>query len=94
MADVKKGRWTAEIEGDFAVFLIGACFDGSGINASDTLRNDNFRPHRALDALLEWHIRRAGAPEVRNAASRARIILQNFERSQKGPAQLSFLDEV
>ena len=24
MADVKKGRWTAEIEGDFVVFIIGA----------------------------------------------------------------------
>jgi hypothetical protein len=24
MADIRKGRWTAEIEGDFVVFLIGA----------------------------------------------------------------------
>ena len=24
MADIKKGRWTAEIEGDFVVFIIGA----------------------------------------------------------------------
>jgi Monooxygenase af470-like len=23
MADIRKGRWTAEIEGDFVVFLIG-----------------------------------------------------------------------
>src|SRR5690606_8015749 len=78
---------------DQAMFLIGACVDESGINASDTLRNDNFRPHRALDGLLEWHARRAAASEVRSAAARARIILQTFERSQKGPAQLSFLDE-
>jgi hypothetical protein len=27
MADVRQGRWTAEIEGDFVVFLIGARFD-------------------------------------------------------------------
>jgi Domain of unknown function (DUF4188) len=27
MADVKQGRWTAEIEGDFVVFLIGARLD-------------------------------------------------------------------
>jgi hypothetical protein len=26
MADVKQGRWTAEIDGDFVVFLIGARF--------------------------------------------------------------------
>jgi hypothetical protein len=24
MADIKQGRWTAEIEGDFVVFIIGA----------------------------------------------------------------------
>jgi fumigallin biosynthesis monooxygenase-like protein len=27
MAEVKQGRWTAEIEGDFVVFLIGARLD-------------------------------------------------------------------
>ena len=35
------------------MFLIGACFEGSGINASDTLNNPNFRPHPALGALLD-----------------------------------------
>jgi hypothetical protein len=78
---------------DQAMFLIGACVEGSGINVSDTLRNDNFRPHRALDGLLEWHARRAAAPEIRTSAARARTILQTYERSQKGPAQLSFFDE-
>ena len=39
---------------DQASFLIGACFDDSGINASDTLNNDRFQPHPALGALLEW----------------------------------------
>ena len=27
MAEIKRGRWTAQIEGDFVVFLIGARFD-------------------------------------------------------------------
>ena len=27
MAEIKKGRWTAQIDGDFVVFLIGARFD-------------------------------------------------------------------
>ena len=27
MADIKKGRWTAQIDGDFVVFLIGARFN-------------------------------------------------------------------
>ena len=29
MAEVRHGRWTAEIEGDFVVFLIGARFNHS-----------------------------------------------------------------
>ena len=27
MAEIKRGRWTAQIEGDIVVFLIGARFD-------------------------------------------------------------------
>ncbi|MGY6258140.1 DUF1156 domain-containing protein [Paraburkholderia caledonica] len=56
---------------DQAWFLIGACFDGSGINASDTLKNGNFKPHAALKPLLEWLAKRGAAQSVRNAASRA-----------------------
>jgi hypothetical protein len=62
------------------MFLIGACFDGSGINASDTLKNNNFKPHPALAALLDWHSRRAESAEVRNAAARARSIYESWER--------------
>ena len=68
---------------DQAMFLIGACFDGSGINVSDTLRNENFQPHPALGALLDWHAERAAQPEVRNAAVRAQTIFQSWQRSHK-----------
>ena len=68
---------------DQAMFLIGACFDGSGINASDTLRNEKFRPHPALGALLGWHAERAAQLKVRNAAVRAQTIFQSWERSHK-----------
>ena len=68
---------------DQAMFLIGACFDGSGINVSDTLRNENFQPHPALGALLDWHAERAVQPAVRNAAVRAQTIFQSWERSHK-----------
>jgi hypothetical protein len=49
--------------------LIGACFDG-GINASDTLKNENFKPH--VRSFRCWN----GCTErsdqtTRNAASRA-----------------------
>jgi hypothetical protein len=65
------------------MFLIGACFDGSGINASDTLKNENFKPHPALASLLDWHSRRAESTEVRNAAARARSIYDSWERSHQ-----------
>ena len=42
--------------------LIGACYDGSGINASDTLKNENFKPHPALKSLLEWLSKRGAEP--------------------------------
>lgn len=59
---------------DQAIVLIGACFDGSGINASDTLKNENFKPHIALKALLEWFHRNGPDQGTRNAASRAASI--------------------
>lgn len=66
---------------DQVMFLVGACFDGSGINATETLKNDNFKPHPALGALLEWHARRGANQEIRNAAARALAIFQAWERS-------------
>ena len=39
---------------DQAMFFIGSCYEGSGINASETLNNANFRPHPALGAILAW----------------------------------------
>jgi hypothetical protein len=69
------------------MFLIGACFESSGINASDTLKNDNFKPHPALGALLDWHARRAQGTDVRNAAARAQSIYESWERSHQEQAQ-------
>jgi hypothetical protein len=68
---------------DQAMFLIGACFDNSGINAGDTLRNDNLRPHPALKALLEWHSRRAAEADVRRAAERALAVFRVWDSSTK-----------
>lgn len=62
-------RLTSDL--DQALVLIGACFDGSGINASDTLKNENFKPHKALKPLLEWLHRHGADQATRNAASRA-----------------------
>lgn len=87
-----KRRLTADL--DQALVLVGACFDGSGINASDTLKNENFRPHPALKGLLEWLGRRGATQQVRNAASRAQTIYNNWAESHKAEAaQLSLFQE-
>jgi putative DNA methylase len=91
------GRHRRNMTSDYdqAMFLIGACYDGSGINAAETLRNENFRPHPALKSLLEWHARRGAKQDVRNAASRALSIYQSWESShQDRVKQLSFFEDI
>ena len=82
---------------DQAAFLIGACFENSGINASDTLTNDNFKPHPALAAILEWFTARGPTQEIRSAASRAQVILRSWrskhESKQHQQLALFFEDQ-
>ncbi|MCW5257558.1 DUF1156 domain-containing protein [Verminephrobacter aporrectodeae subsp. tuberculatae] len=87
-----KRRLTSDL--DQALVLVGACFDGSGINASDTLRNENFRPHVALRPLLEWLHRNGPDQASRNAASRAVSIHTAWSASQAvKPTQGSLFEE-
>lgn len=92
-----QGRHRRGMSGDYdqAMFLIGACFEGSGINATDTLSNDNFKPHPALGALLEWLATRGATTEIRNAASRAQTILRSWRaKHEKQVQQMSlFFDD-
>lgn len=75
-----KRRLTSDL--DQALVLIGACFDGSGINASDTLKNENFKPHVALKPLLEWLQKNAPDLASRNAALRAVSIYNGWAATQ------------
>ena len=85
-------KLTADL--DQAFVLMGACYDGSGINAADTLKNENFKPHAALKGLLEWMSKRGQTQAMRNAASRALSIYNNWAASHKDQVrQLSFFLE-
>lgn len=85
-------RLTSDL--DQALVLIGACFDGSGINASDTLNNENFRPHVALRSLLDWLSRNGPELSTRTAASRAVSIYKVWHSNQAPqPAQGSLFDD-
>lgn len=87
-----KRRLTSDL--DQALVLIGSCFDGSGINASDTLKNENFKPHVALKPLLEWLQRNGPDQASRNAASRAVTIHNSWAASQSTkPQQGSLFEE-
>ncbi len=87
-----KRRLTSDL--DQALVLIGACFDGSGINAADTLKNENFKPHVALKPLLEWLHANGPDQANRNAASRAVSIYNAWATTQTAmPQQTALFEE-
>ena len=92
------GRFRRNLASDFdqSWFLVGACFDGSGINALETLKNENFTPHPALRAILEWYSQLGYSQLVRTAARRAVSIYDGWASSNhKRVEQLNlFFNEV
>lgn len=85
-------RLTSDL--DQALVLIGACFDGSGISAADTLRNDNFKAHIALKPLLDWMRENGPDQATRSAARRAESIYATWLASQAvKPVQGTLFEE-
>jgi hypothetical protein len=87
-------RLTADL--DQALVLLGACHDGSGINAADTLKNEHFRPHPALKAVLEWFAERGADATARQAARRALTLYAQWAEANKAQVKQMqlFLDEA
>jgi len=80
---------------DQAMFLIGACIEGSGINANETLNNDNFLPHPALGSIVTWYKTHGADNATRNAAIRAQQLYQIWEsKNQKKVTQLSLFESL
>lgn len=63
---------------DQTMFLIGACYENSGINVNDTLNNQNFIPHPALGDILDWFCRHGGDDTMKGAAQTARSIFRKW----------------
>ena len=80
---------------DQATFLIGACFEKSGINVMDTLHRTPFKPHPALEALLDWFFQEGANEEIRKASKRASNILKRWRtmRSKEDQKSSSLLKE-
>jgi hypothetical protein len=91
-----KGKSKTKLTSDLdqALVLIGACFENSGINAADTLKNDNFKPHPALKSLLDWFVKRGASQPMRNAASRALSIYNNWAATQAPAAKQADLFSI
>ncbi len=92
-----KGKPREKMNSDYdqALYLIGACFDTSGINVRETLNNPNFRPHPALAGLLEWHSKRGATSDIRHAAQHALTIFQKWlETHTEQKQQLGFFGET
>ena len=90
---INKRRNSMLSDYDQAQFFIGACFEGSGINPLDTLKNTNFLPHPALKAILIWFKTHGSSSQVRNAAILASELYRKWESTNQPKAkQISLFD--
>jgi len=62
---------------DQAMLLVGACYADSGIQVKKLL-NDEFKAHPSLGDLLGWLVHKGGNSELRNAATTARQLHNNW----------------
>ena len=80
---------------DQAMFLIGACYQGSGINVGETLANENFKPHPALGAILVWFKTHGADSALRNAAITAAKLYYGWEsKNLSRKKQLDLFDQL
>ncbi|WP_437191344.1 DUF1156 domain-containing protein [Planctomicrobium sp. SH527] len=77
-----KGKSRKGMSRDFdqTWFLIGACYDDSGIKASDTLNSGSFAPHPAIGDLLDWFTKHGSDPDMKSAAKRAKSIYSDWKK--------------
>jgi hypothetical protein len=91
---IGKARQKMTSDYEQAWFLVGACVDGSGIDARTTLNNESFKAHPALRPLLDWMGRNGNDPATRNAAMRARTLFDLWAAENRTKVQqLSIFEE-
>jgi len=73
---------------DQATFMVGACYEGSGIKLSDTLNRPTFVPHPATGDLLDWLIRHGGELKIKSAALIARQLFQTWLSKKENQEKL------
>ncbi len=68
---------------DQTMFMIGACFQNSGIRLDDTLNSTGFEPHPATGPLLDWMTRHGGTFEIKQAAILAHKLYSSWQEKNK-----------
>jgi len=63
---------------DQSYFLVGACYDESGIRVSDALNSGTFGHHPAIPDLLNWFGKHGSDSEMRDAAKRAKQLYSSW----------------
>ena len=63
---------------DQATFMVGACFEDSGIKMTETLDNPQFMPHPATRDILDWLTRHGGNDKIKAAARTARQLYNSW----------------
>ena len=91
-----KGKHRKGMARDFdqSYFLVGACYDESGIKVSDTLNSGSFVPHPAISDLLDWFGKHGSDEEMKAAAQRAKQIYSTWlaKNQPKAEAQQTLFD--
>ena len=78
---------------DQAMFLIGACYENSGIRVQDTLNSEKFIPHPATGDVIDWFTRHGGDSQMKDAAKLAKQLYTKWVASNQPKvkaAQLTF----
>lgn len=78
---------------DQALFFVGACYNGSGINVKNEM-NNSFKPHPALNELFGWLGMHGPSREFKNASATARQLFNIWSAENQGVVmrQLSLFD--
>ena len=68
---------------DQAMFLIGACYENSGIRVQDTLNSEKFIPHPATGDVIDWFSRHGGDAPMKDAAKLAKQLYTKWVASNQ-----------
>lgn len=93
-AKEKKALKSLRRDFDQALFLVGGCHDGSGINVQKEMKDGDFKPHPGLGELLNWLGMHGPTSEFKNASHTARQLFNSWAVKNQAlmQKQLSLFD--